>query len=324
MAERIREDLWRIEVPLRGNPLKSINAYLLTSPAGNLLIDTGLNRPECLEAVLSGLADAGADLEETDFFVTHMHADHFGLVPRLLRDARKVYFNRPDAEVFKDLGHWEEMLAFAARHGFPEDELRAALHSHPGYKHGAVKVPPLTLLEDGDEISVGDYRLRCVQTPGHSPGHLCLYEEEKRLLFSGDHILGDITPNIQCWREGMDPLADYLRSLEKVSALEVDLVLPGHRSLIRNCRGRIEELKIHHRRRAEEILRILEAGPMTAYRVASQMSWDIDCASWEVFPVAQKWFATGEAIAHLRYLEGEGRVRGLEEAGRVVFSRHGG
>jgi glyoxylase-like metal-dependent hydrolase (beta-lactamase superfamily II) len=122
-------------------------------------------------------------------------------------------------------------------------------------------------------------------------------------MIAGDHILGDITPNIQCWSDNTNPLKQYLASLDKVYDLKVDLVLPGHRRLFRNYRERIEELKAHHQNRLDEVRQILNTGPKTAFQLAAGMQWDIECDSWEQFPVAQKWFATGEAIAHVRYLE---------------------
>jgi glyoxylase-like metal-dependent hydrolase (beta-lactamase superfamily II) len=129
---------------------------------------------------------------------------------------------------------------------------------------------------------------------------MCLYEPDKKILVAGDHILIDITPNIQCWTDEQNPLQDYLTSLDKVNDMEIDLVLPGHRRVITDHRKRIAELKEHHRARLEEVLSILEDHPQTAFEVASQMTWDLDADSWEDFPRAQKWFATGEAIAHLR------------------------
>jgi hypothetical protein len=88
----------------------------------------------------------------------------------------------------------------------------------------------------------------------------------------------------------------------------MDLVLPGHRRLIDNPGARIAELKMHHAQRLNEVLTILQKGPLSAFQTASQMTWDIDCDSWDQFPVAQKWFALGEAISHLRYLEEAGRI----------------
>ena len=321
MIEQIQDHLWRIEVPLPGNPLKSINSYVIKSPSRNLIIDTGLDRQECLDAILAGLDEVDVDLDETDFFVTHMHADHSALVPKLARDGSKIYFNRLDAEVFEGVSPWETILEYAGKNGFPEDELRAALENHPGYKHGVTKIPDFTFLEDGDPLEIGDYRFRCVQTPGHTKGHTCLYEPEKKIFVSGDHILIDITPNIGCWRDGMNPLGDYLESLDKVRALDIELVLPGHRRLLRNCRERIDELKRHHDKRADEILSVLSGGAQNAYQIASGMTWDLDYASWDSFPVAQKWFATGEAIAHLRWLEERGEVRTETEANNVTFSK---
>ena len=80
-------------------------------------------------------------------------------------------------------------------------------------------------------------------------------------------------------------------------------MLPGHRRLFKKLGARIDELKRHHEKRAEEILDILQKGPGSAFEVASLMTWDIRYDSWDDFPVAQKWFATGEAISHLRFLE---------------------
>ena len=93
-----------------------------------------------------------------------------------------------------------------------------------------------------------------------------------------------------------------------MSGLQIDLVLPGHRRLIRNPLDRIDELKRHHANRLSEVLTILEAGPMTAFQIAARMTWDLKCEHWDDFPVAQKWFATGEAISHLSYLAEAGRV----------------
>jgi glyoxylase-like metal-dependent hydrolase (beta-lactamase superfamily II) len=181
----------------------------------------------------------------------------------------------------------------------------------------------MSVLEDGDQILVGGYSFRCISTPGHSMGHTCLYEPEKKILVAGDHILFDITPNIQCWFEDYNPLKNYLASLDKVNNLDVELVLPGHRSLMSDHKKRIAELKEHHRTRLEEVLSILGNETLTAYEVASQMSWDIKCDCWEDFPRAQKWFATGEAIAHLRYLEREGVIVRKDKGGAIAFGLKG-
>jgi glyoxylase-like metal-dependent hydrolase (beta-lactamase superfamily II) len=137
---------------------------------------------------------------------------------------------------------------------------------------------------------------------------------------SGDHILGDITPNIQSWADAGNPLQTYLRSLDKVSELDVAVVLPGHRRIFKNCRERIQELKDHHRNRADEVITILKTGRKNAFQVASEMTWDITWESWDRFPVSQKWFATGEAIAHLKYLREKEMVIGEMHEGKLIYS----
>ena len=308
MCEEILPNLFRLKIPLPDSPLKYLNSYVIKGADRNLIIDTGLNRRECLEAMQAGLSTLGIDLKASDIFITHLHADHFGLVAKLATDTSQVYFSRPEKELIESWEGFGPMIVYAGQNGFPEDELQAALDKHPGAKFGSEWIPEMKLLEDGDEIRIGDYKFRCVVTPGHTLGHICLYEPDKKILVAGDHILIDITPNIQCWSDTQNPLKHYLASLEKVYSLKVDLTLPGHRRLIENHQTRIEELKRHHADRLTEVLSILMAGALNAFQVASQMTWDIDSESWDQFPVAQKWFATGEAISHLRYLEEEGQL----------------
>jgi glyoxylase-like metal-dependent hydrolase (beta-lactamase superfamily II) len=302
-------NLFRLKIPLPESPLKYLNSYVIRDSERSMIIDTGLNRRECLEAMQTGLRKVGVCLEKADIFITHLHADHFGLVGKLATDTTNVYFSRPEKELMESWEGFGAMIAYAGRNGFPENELRAALDKHPGAKYGSEWIPELKVLEDGDGINAGDYHFKCVATPGHTMGHTCLYEATKKFLVAGDHILIDITPNIQCWSDEQNPLKHYLASLDKVAGLQIDLVLPGHRRLIRDPATRIKELKTHHRHRLDEVLTILAGRSMTAFEVASRMTWDLRYDDWNDFPVAQRWFATGEAISHLRYLEEAGKVR---------------
>jgi glyoxylase-like metal-dependent hydrolase (beta-lactamase superfamily II) len=320
MCEEILPNLFRNKIPLPESPLKYLNSYIIKDPERSLIIDTGLNRKECLEAMHKGLDTLGTDLSKSDIFITHLHADHFGLVSELATESTNIYFSRPDKELMESWEGFGAMVAYAGQNGFPEDQLKAAIDKHPGAKYGSDWIPETKVLDDGDVIDVGDYHFKCVATPGHTMGHTCLYEPDKKILVAGDHILIDITPNIQCWSDTDNHLKHYLASLDKVHKLQVDLVLPGHRRLIDNHRVRIEELKKHHALRLDEVLTILKDGTMSAYEVASHMSWDIDCERWEQFPVAQKWFATGEALAHLRYLEEEAKVVRKRAAGTIKFT----
>jgi len=320
MIEEVFSHIFRMEIPLPGNPLKAINSYLIQGKGRNLMIDTGMNRVECMEAMQASLRELQVDLKRTDFFITHLHADHLGLVSELAQEESKIYFNYPDTEIINNPTHWEEMGASASKNGFPESDIQGALSRHPGRKYHARQPLNLTFLKEGDLLRIGEYSFQCVETPGHTRGHMCLYEPRTKIFFSGDHILNDITPNISLWVENYNPLKQFLQSLDKIDGLQIDRVLPGHRRPFNDHRRRIAELKKHHELRNEEVIAILQKGKLNAYQVAGQMTWDIDCDRWEDFPLPQQWFASGEALAHLQYLQGEGRVLKETQDGKVVFS----
>jgi len=325
--EEILPRLYRIVLPLPRNPLKEINSYVLTSNNRNLIIDTGMNRPECQEVLDAGLNEIGIDLEKTDIIATHYHADHQGLVFSLLKDGSRAYMGESDARAMEvgSTAHARKvpMGDYAALSGFPNDVLLEAQKNHPGFKYGPQSVVDYIHLKDGDTFNIGEYSLTVVETPGHTEGHICLYEPNKKIFFSGDHVLGDITPNIQAWTDDYDPLGLYLTSLKKVYDLDVELCLPGHRTIVKDIRKRVTELLEHHRVRANEVISILERGAKNAYQTASEMKWDIVAKSWDDFPVMQKWFATGETIAHLRYLENKNLIQRELSNGLIFYSTDG-
>jgi glyoxylase-like metal-dependent hydrolase (beta-lactamase superfamily II) len=318
MIETIRPGLNRVEIPLPNNPLKYVNSYFIQADGKTLIVDTGLNRDECRQAMLEAMEALEVDRGDLYFFITHLHADHFGLVAGLDPDPGRVYFSRPETEIIESWPGWEPMIAYAAENGFPEDRLRAALADHPGFKYAAKWTPDMRIIDDGDRVEIGDFHFTCVTTPGHTRGHVCLYEPDLKILIAGDHILRDITPNIQCWSDGENPLGDYLDSLDKVETLDVDLVLPGHRRLIHDMKARLDQLRAHHRDRLEEVEALAAQRPRTAFEAAADMSWDLE-GGWDDFPLIQKWFATAEATAHLRHLETNGRLERVVTQGRAVY-----
>ena len=323
MIEEVASDLYRVEIPLLGNPLRSINSYILKGQERNLIIDTGMNREECLEAMRTGLKRLGVDLRKTDFFITHFHVDHLGLVANLVDDHSTVYLSQADADRFHEVVFgtlWSDMIQYTRSNGFPENELKEALPNHPACLYGVKEPLPFRLVRDGDSVGIGNYLFRCLETPGHTKGHMCLYEPHAKMLVSGDHILNDITPTVSMRTDDGNPLREYLASLAKVEALEIDLVLPGHRNIFKNYRERIDELRSHHRKRLNEICSILEGGGKNAYEVASRMRWDVTYDSWDLFPAQQKWFATGEAMSHLKYLEEQGMIRTEIQDQKILFS----
>jgi glyoxylase-like metal-dependent hydrolase (beta-lactamase superfamily II) len=320
MIKEILDGIFQIEVPLPRNPLKVLNSYLFKGKEKSLLVDTGFNWPECKQAQVEGLAALGVGWSEVDFFITHVHGDHSGLVYDLACPDSRVYCSRTDAELIKasmDSAVWSQTDDFFIMNGFPEDMLK---NKEEISKFISGSDLNYIYVKDGDIISIGDYNLVCIATPGHSPGHMCLYEPKQKFLISGDHILAGITSNITAWPAVDDSLGNYLASLDKVNAMDIGLVLPGHREIIYDHHLRIAQLKNHHEERLNEILKILEKGAMNAYQVASLMHWDLSYDSWDQFPDFQKWFATGEAIAHLDHLVQRKDILKIEEAQKRVYA----
>jgi len=326
MVQEIKPGLYRIEIPLPNNPLRALNSYVFKAEERNLIVDTGFDREECYEALHNGLRELEIDLNKTDFFITHLHADHSGLVHRLVTPSSKVYASEHDGQAILAAAvsnnYWDQVREYAGRCGFPKEELEKAIFRHPGYKYGNKKKITFTYVSDGDIIKVGDYTLTCVAVPGHTQGLMCLYEKEKKILLSGDHILGEITPNISLWSDDFNPLAQYLDSLDKVYQLDITLTLPSHRQILGDCKPRIAELKKHHAERLAEVEKILaNNGELNAYQVASKMTWDMTYDSFFDFPTPQKWFALGEAIAHLKYLADNGSIRQIIQGDQIYYRK---
>ena len=313
VIEEILPDLFRIEIPLPGNPLKFINSYVLKGNSRFLVIDTGFNNSACRQILEPALNELDVDMEHTDFFVTHFHVDHIGLVSTLASENSIVYLGEVEASIVKRFfspERWAAVKAAFVSNGFREEEFEMVIGNSPAFKYGLGPklARPYTVIKDNDQLTVGDFSFTCIETPGHSPGHICLYEPRKKLLFSGDHILFDITPNIAFMPEKENPLKHYLASLEKVYNLDIALVLPGHRAGSNDLKVRINELRRHHANRLDEIVAALAEGEKTAYETTPFLHWDVAAESWDKFPIMQKYFAVSETLAHLQYLVGENTV----------------
>jgi len=323
VIEQVAPAIFCINVPLPQNPLKATNAYFIRGDRRNLLVDTGFNCEESRHALDQALQELGVRMETTDLFITHLHSDHAGLAGYLATPDTTVWMSGNDGRIVcdsQDSSHWLMFYAFFKFSGLLAAGIEDKVEKHPGFRFASQPFKHFTLVEENDEIRVGDYCFQCILTPGHTPGHMCLYDQKKKLLLSGDHILGKITPNITLWQLGEDVLAHYLRSLEKIAGLEVDLVLPGHRHMITDCQERIAELKLHHQRRLSDIMEILGQENMCAAEVARQMKWDLSYKEWEQFPWGQKLFATGEAMSHLYHLMIKGRLA-MSTVAEVVYFR---
>ena len=309
--ERLTDKLWRLDIPLVGNPLKNLNSYLLAGER-NLLIDTGFNEPACREAMLRQLAELDVDLSRTDIFLTHLHHDHSGLSTFLHRPGCRIYISETDGKLLAAARNdetWKKRYRRCILNGFSQEETEALWGQNPAQTRGPEPFHHYTFVKDGEILQCGGLSLQCISTPGHTPGHMCLYEKTHRLFFTGDHVLFRITPNISDWMGVEDSLGDYLKSLDKIHDLPAETLFPAHRVPMGTLRDRVDFLKEHHRRRLQGVMEIVASHPgLTPYEIAGLMRWKIRARNWEEFPLTQKYFATGEAKAHLDYLTVRGKL----------------
>ena len=317
--------LFRIEVPLPGNPLKQLNAYLIKGDDRHLLVDNGFNMAECEHALRSALQELDAPLEKLDFFLTHLHSDHNGLTSVLRTPEARIYCSAEDGNhinrFIEDDAAWTNMMRGLEKHGFSGSALEELLQSHPGKIYASPEPLPFTPVNDGQVIAYGGYTFTVIAVPGHTPGHVALFEPNQNFLVCGDHVLGSITPNITAWSGVEDSLGDYLRSLDKILRLPVQQSYPGHRAFIPDTHVRVRQLQNHHERRLGEVLGIVaRLGRAPAFAVAARMHWALR-GTWESYKVQQQCFAVGEAVAHLDHLAVLGRLRRMEDvAGSVTYA----
>ncbi|MCL1990865.1 MAG: MBL fold metallo-hydrolase [Defluviitaleaceae bacterium] len=307
MIQSILPHLYRIEIPLPNSPLKTLNSYIMTSNDRHLIVDTGFNMPECLETMRNAIEILGLDMTKTDILATHLHADHNGLISQIMSETSDVYMGRIDREIFLRImtdgdTYWQVAEARYEQEGYPSEEMAQTRLWNPARKFVSSGVFEITALDDGDVVRCGGLQWQVMLTPGHTPGHICLYEPHHRILIAGDHVLFDITPNITWWHDSRDALGDYLTSLERISTLKVALTLTGHRGNEGNFHERVKALQRHHADRLQDVLELVKEQPgISGYEIASKMTWSIR-SNWTDFPPGQRWFAVGEAISHLDHL----------------------
>jgi glyoxylase-like metal-dependent hydrolase (beta-lactamase superfamily II) len=312
MPEKIRNNIYRIAVTLPGSPLKVVNSYLIMGLPRNLLIDTGFNHPASERDMDAALAGLHVDLDRTDILLTHIHSDHSGLVGRIARPKTRVFCPKNELARIRgtERGHlWQLDIDRMRSLGYPEE----LLSDQETFSTSRAMAPDgdftrYSPLSNGDTFPCGGHVVRAVEAPGHTPDHMCFYMEDQRILFTGDCVLFDITPNITAWREMEDALGTYMDSLRMLDSLPVDLALPGHRTP-GDFHTRIADLLLHHQHRLEEAYQVVKQNPgATVYELSSRMTWKMRNNSWAAFPPYQKWFAVGEGHSHLQHLEKLGRI----------------
>ena len=316
------DGIHRIQVP-KPFAVGRVNVYLIEDEPLTL-VDAGPNSATSFNELTNGLSELGRSLEDIELVIlTHQHIDHLGLVSLVAErsgaDVAAIDAAVPFVENYSEEAQKDDEFARSVmlRNGIPPDVVSALSAVSQAFRAWGARADVTRVLHDGDELAFRDRTLHVHHRPGHSPTDTIFHDRERRLLLSADHLLGHISSNPLITRapggsgERPQALVTYLRSLEQTREMDVELVLPGHGDPITDHRKLIDERFALHRRRAEKIHRLIEAGPRTAYEIAQEL--------WGNVAVTQAYLTLSEVLGHMDLITNDGRVREIDRDGTSVF-----
>jgi len=309
--EKINESIAQLKVPMSRNPLGKTFSYLLLE--SNTLIDTGVPTDEAYAGLREQLKEY--DLKPQDIeqvIITHLHNDHIGLAEDLRSYGAEIWAGIAAKDRQEQMRReWKNLYENTLRELdlFGGQEYKRHITRNRYVFKSDVKPMPIDrYLEDGEKLRIGDLNLEVIWTPGHSYDHICLLNQDQRILFSGDHVLPKITSHVSLYSyRDHDPLGEYLDSLKKVENIEVDTILPGHEWIFHDLKTRIKQLYRHHRNRLDEMKETLEDGSQTVYDIGSKVHWD--SRPWPQMSFWTKRMAATETYAHLVYLLNNNEIK---------------
>jgi glyoxylase-like metal-dependent hydrolase (beta-lactamase superfamily II) len=302
-----------------------VNCYLIEDEPLTL-IDTGPNSGKSLDDLERALADRGRRIEDLErIVVTHQHMDHLGLLEILARrsgaEVASLYLLGPYLADFSHSAAADDEFAqkVMRRHGVPADLATVLGSLTAAFRAFGSSGRVTRELRDGDALEFSERTLLVYHRPGHSPSDTILWDAEREMLIAGDHLLAHISSNPLVSRPlsgGSDQprpqaLIQYIDSMRTTRELPARLVLSGHGDPILEHAELIDERLRMHRRRADRILHMLDAEPLTAYEIAVRM--------WGNVAVTQGYLTLSEVLGHLDLLVAAGQVAERERDAVAVF-----
>ncbi|MFW9882027.1 MAG: MBL fold metallo-hydrolase [Candidatus Thorarchaeota archaeon] len=321
----------KIDVPFA---VKYVCLYLFDLNGKKVLIDSGLNMGNWKKKLFAAFENMQISIQDIDYcIISHIHMDHIGLVSVLKQKNPNLKILMHD--ITHDLLKWEtnqenlkELEQEAKivanqliKYGINEEQGNRIIQFFTYWPKFLQYQKPDIIVHEGDIILEN---LEIIWTPGHSFGHICIFDKTRRYLFSGDHILSRITPHIGNFVIPKDMaqkykdhdfnniLKHYLASLDKIDALEPKIIFPAHQEIIYNPHERIEQIKKHHQTRLNDISSLIKGNPMTAYRI-SQIHFGEDLDEMN------SYMALSEVLGHLFFLEAQDKVKSIEKNGKLLY-----
>ena len=276
--------LYRVRVPLPHNPLQALNSYIVLGDETTTIIDVGFNHPACEKALDKALESLGRTWDTVEIVLTHSHPDHTGNLDRIYRDGMRVYAN---LHSFKEVENLMQMQANVfgplLRKAATPQQSGLVFRKGKHRLHISAELLPLTCkpdliyLHEGDVLRAGSFSFEVIETPGHDPWHICLYEPDRKLMIIGDHVLERITPSVSSWFPAYNALEEFLESLGKMYSYDVDLVLPAHGTPYTGLRERVMFLIAHHGERLQELYDLAAAARPTGGCALKRAGFPMSC-----------------------------------------------
>jgi glyoxylase-like metal-dependent hydrolase (beta-lactamase superfamily II) len=288
-AVEVAAGVWRFTVPLAMPSPDHLHVHVLRLLGRDLIVDTGARGSE--KALRAGLAAAAPRAPRV--LITHGHVDHWGLATTLA----PTVLAHPGCEMSLRFAAEGAPKNLAGSEWADADGMRRAFS---GFAKLVAGVPAIEPLADGDRF---DDEWEVLWTPGHDPGHVCLWRASDGVLLCGDLLLPGYTPNIQPGFDGGDALGDFLASLARIEKLPVKLVLPAHGEPYTDAAGRARELRDHHLRRLSQLVDAVSSGVGDV----SELSRRLFGSAVSDTP-ADRMLAVMETYAHLEHLRVQGRA----------------
>ncbi|MBP7331589.1 MAG: MBL fold metallo-hydrolase [Firmicutes bacterium] len=311
-------DINKIVIPTP-YPVGPVNAYLIKNQPLTL-IDPGPETADALSSLQEGLFSLGVAVKDIERVVlTHNHSDHSGLAAWLAEQAQARVFTHK-LEIRKltfEYSYYQERYPFFFESGLPDSELKDILDDTDPVAKPVLPEPFIEAVAGGEELHFDGGSLQVLHLPGHTSGHICLYNPVGRELLAGDFMLKHITPNPVMEADYPDfskrspALRQFLDSLKKIAEMDVRIILPGHGENIDDNRALAEKSLQHHERRLAAIQNMLEEKSMNAYQVMRLLYPKIK--GFQIF------LGISEVFAHLDYLLGTGRITREEHKGIGIY-----
>lgn len=249
-TERIQPGVWRLKLPCPWPGVPHGNAWAAQHGSKLVLFDTGVGGPGRLRMLDIALAQSGFGIEDIELVVcTHAHSDHYGLAASICEATGCELWMHPNWEHIRlqaddPEAALERRLEVGRMSGVPIralDRYKQERTDKSEDEIDAIRAPDRELVPGVEvETDIGTWQV--YETPGHAPSHVCLHQPERKLLISGDHLLGRTVVFFD-YGHTPDPFGEYLHSLEVVEPLEVDLCLPGHGKPFRDPEAKIADVR---------------------------------------------------------------------------------